>query len=147
MVAARIEWQIESALIAVLGENADLSGIAINRHHDESVTVEYPCVVVEVGDARDEPWSTRSDYSDCLAAIYCMSYMRDDRTGEAVANLLGAVRDTIYEETFNADMTGAVTGLKVWGSRIENETVVLDDGNIRSRVLYVRIHASSQSIG
>ena len=153
-VAGNFEWKVEAAFVTVLGESTDLTGVTIRRYNDITTPVTYPSIVVRAGSTRNESWAPVSDFSNALVDLVILTRVYDaitgdgtgDTTGSKIADYLGAVRDKLYEASIVADLTGAVTGLTVYGVVLEDEANIDDDNSTRVRVLTVRVHGSAQDV-
>ena len=146
-VSGNLEFKLEQAVMAVLATNAELAGITIRRFHDTTAnTVEYPIIVVHCSGAGDEEWSVLADFSEAFVGVMCMTYAVVDTTSATVNDMLGAVRDTIYRPTFTDDLTGAVSGLTIYGAQIDGPSGNDDNNEVRVRTLTLKIHASAADI-
>lgn len=149
-VSAQIEWKLETAFVAVLGDNADLSAARIVRADQATATDaddRYPAITVRAGETVEEAWSALGDYSRSYVEITAYTYTRTDTTGATVAALLGGIRDTLYGATLATDLSDAVTGLTVHGVELTEPALILDADRTRSRALTVTVHASARDIG
>ena len=147
-VSANLEWKLEEAFVTVFGENTDLAGIRIVRARDTSAISgdRYPCIAVGCTGASDTDWSSRQDYEQAYMECSAITYARTDTDAASVNELLGAMRDSVYASTFITRLTGAVTGLTVYGAVIDEPALIDDDSRRRVRSLTVKVYASAQDI-
>jgi len=148
-IAGNIEWKLEQAFVDVLAAADDLTTADVRRYRDARTEPNYDngAVTVACSGARDQSFAVRTNYAFALVELQCITYNRDDTQGVEVTDLLGAVRDKIYSDSFILDLTGAVSGLIVYAVLIEDPTLNLDTNRLRRRSLTCTVHARAQDIG
>ena len=147
-IAGDIEWKTESAILSVLSDSVDLAGIRKIRSYDATPLLadQYPAIMVRAM-AEDEEWAVRQYYTNVTLDIMAFTYTREDTTGSEVKDIVGAIRDVIYDTSFLVDMTGAVVGYHVFGAQVSEPLRVSDDDRVRMRSIVVQIHCTGTDIG
>lgn len=143
-VAANIEWKIETAVMSVLDDRADLATVTVVRGGDATAEPDYPCVVVTCTDARDEDWANLKDYTYALVSLQAITDTKDDVTGQEATRIIGACRDAAYAAGFVLNLTNAVSGLTVHGVTIEDAVGnTVNETRFRHRSMTLGIHATA----
>ena len=142
-INAKIEYQLESALVTVISASSKFAGTAVRRHTLASSAPVYPIITVYCDGAQDAPFTQLQDYQEAIVSLSVYTYAATDTTGEAAANLLGELRSLVYAPGFKNSLTAAEAGLTVWGVRANGPAIIEDDEDLRRRVLVLTVYASS----
>jgi hypothetical protein len=140
---AKIEYQLENAFVEVIGDTVAFSGVTVRRHTLASAAPTYPIITVYCSGAMDSPFTQLADYQEAVVNVNAYTYVKDDESGGAVAELLGNLRSLVYSSGFRQALSASDPGLNVWGIRANGQAIIEDGEDIRRRTLVLTVYASS----